>query len=53
MLYQGETAGIPVHINEWFKGIEAVTKDHVIKAAHKLIKDTTYVLTAKEVAESA
>ncbi|MFB1081048.1 EF-P 5-aminopentanol modification-associated protein YfmF [Jeotgalibacillus sp. JSM ZJ347] len=53
VLYQGETAGIPVHINEWFKEIEAVTKDHVIKAAHKLIKDTTYVLTAKEVAESA
>ncbi|WP_404409273.1 EF-P 5-aminopentanol modification-associated protein YfmF [Jeotgalibacillus malaysiensis] len=53
VLYQGETAGIPVHINEWFKGIEEVTKDHVIKAANKLVKDTTYVLTAREVAESA
>ncbi|MDZ5711783.1 EF-P 5-aminopentanol modification-associated protein YfmF [Jeotgalibacillus haloalkalitolerans] len=53
VLYQGETAGIPVHINEWFKGIEQVSKEHVIKAANKLIKDTTYVLTAKEVAESA
>ncbi|TFE02819.1 EF-P 5-aminopentanol modification-associated protein YfmF [Jeotgalibacillus salarius] len=53
VLYQGETAGIPVHINEWFDGIERVSKEDVIKAAHKLIKDTTYVLTATEVAESA
>ncbi|AJD91062.1 zinc protease [Jeotgalibacillus malaysiensis] len=53
VLYQGETAGIPVKIQDWFKGIEDVTKENVIKAANKLIKDTTYVLTAKEVAESA
>ncbi|KIL50534.1 zinc protease [Jeotgalibacillus alimentarius] len=53
VLYQGETAGIPVNIQGWFDGIERVTKEDVTEAANKLLKDTTYILTAKEVAESA
>ncbi|MBM7579920.1 EF-P 5-aminopentanol modification-associated protein YfmF [Jeotgalibacillus terrae] len=53
VLYQGETAGIPVKIQDWFDGIDRVTKEDVTEAAKKLLKDTTYILTAKEVAESA
>ncbi|TFE03437.1 EF-P 5-aminopentanol modification-associated protein YfmF [Jeotgalibacillus sp. R-1-5s-1] len=48
VLYQGEVADAPVDIDRWFEKVDAVTADHVIAAAKKLKKDTTYILTSGE-----
>lgn len=46
--YNGMIAGCERSVDDWFQGIDAVTKEDIVAAAGHLTLDTTYFLKGKE-----
>lgn len=46
--YNGLASGCQRSVDEWISGVDAVTKENVIKVAKKIKLDTTYFLKGKE-----
>ncbi|WP_245411603.1 EF-P 5-aminopentanol modification-associated protein YfmF [Alkalicoccus urumqiensis] len=46
--YQGVLTGHPVSAEQWMLEIDKVTKEDIVRAAGRIVKDTTYFLHGKE-----
>ena len=46
--YNGAVAGRERQIDDWFRGIDEVTREDIVTVANKVQLDTTYFLKGKE-----